>query len=315
MPEGTITDNRTLLAKADLAIADLTSDGGLLQPEQAAKFIRLAIKSSKLLGMVTVTPMRSDKQLIESIRFGSRVLHAGQEATELASGDRSKPTTGKVELDAQLMKGEVRLSNETLEDNIEREELRNTIMTLMTEAVGRDLEELVIAGDTTNADPFLALFNGILAQASSHTYNAAAAMLSRAILKNTLKVVPIEYRRDKSKLRYLTSTNAEISYRDQLADRATTLGDKMTTEDAPVMYSGIPVIDVPLFPENVGGIANRTNVLLCDPKNINVGVRRAIRIETDKDISAGVVKIVVTLRADMKYEVEDAVAKATAVAV
>ena len=40
-----IYDNRTILAKADLALADLTTEGGVLQPAQAKKFIRILIKS------------------------------------------------------------------------------------------------------------------------------------------------------------------------------------------------------------------------------------------------------------------------------
>lgn len=315
MPESTVTDNRSLLEKADLALCDLTAGGGLLLPAQAAKFIRLAIKQSKLLPMTTVVPMRAQKQRVETIRFAGRILRAGQEATALGVGDRSKPSLGRVELDAQLFKGEVRLDNETLEDNIEREELRNTIMTLMTEAVGRDLEEVVINGDTASTDPFLAQFDGLLKQATSHVVNASAASITRTLLKNLVKALPIEFRRDKSKLAFLTSTNAEIAYRDQLADRATELGDKMVSEDQPCYYSGIPLYDIPLFPETMGGVANRTNVLLLDPKNVNVGIWRNIRIETDKLVSEGVLVIVVTLRADVKYTVEDAVTKATTVAI
>src|SRR5688572_3494773 len=96
-----IMENRTLLEKADLALADLTASGGLLVPAQAAKFMRILIKQSKLMGMSTVVPMRSPKQLIEKIRFAGRVLRAGQEATALPVGDRSKPNLGKVELDAK----------------------------------------------------------------------------------------------------------------------------------------------------------------------------------------------------------------------
>ncbi len=36
----TYTSNRSLLEKADLAIADLTAGGGILLPAQAQKFMR-----------------------------------------------------------------------------------------------------------------------------------------------------------------------------------------------------------------------------------------------------------------------------------
>ena len=44
----TYLDNRTILEKADLALADLTAGGGILKPAQAQKFMRLLIKQSVL---------------------------------------------------------------------------------------------------------------------------------------------------------------------------------------------------------------------------------------------------------------------------
>ena len=84
-----VMDNRTILEKADLALSDLTTGGGLLQPAQAQKFIRILIDESVILKQGTVVPMRSPKQLIEKIRFGSRILRPGTESTALPVGDRS----------------------------------------------------------------------------------------------------------------------------------------------------------------------------------------------------------------------------------
>lgn len=304
-----VTDNRSILAKADMALADLTTSGGLLQPAQAAKFMRIMIKSSRVLGMSTVVPMRSPKQLIEKIKFGSRILRAGTEATALAVGDRAKPDLSKVELNAQLFKAEVRLDNEVLEDNIERAELRQTIMQMMAERIALDTEEVVVNGDTSSADPFLAKFDGIIEQATSHTVNAAGATISKTVLKNMLKAMPSEFLRDKRALKFLTSVNAEITWRDGLSDRATVGGDKYIEQDVPSVYNGIGVVDVPLFPEALGG-ADQTAVLLTDPKNINIGIWRNIRVETDKLVSEGVLIIVATLRMDCKFAHEDAVVKA-----
>ena len=67
---------------------------------------------------------------------------------------------------------------------------------------------------------------------------------------------------------------------------------------------------VPLFPENLGGGGDQTEVLLCNPKNIHVGIWRQIRFESDRDISEGTLKIVATLRFDVKYAEESGVARA-----
>jgi HK97 family phage major capsid protein len=309
-----IMDNRTLLEKADLALSDLLSGGDLVDA-QAKKFIRLLIKESVILQLASVRPMKSKKQLIEKIRFGSRILRAGSEATPLSSGDRVKPDTSKVELDAKLFKAEVHLNNEVLEDNIEQGSLRQTVMELMGEAISRDMDEVIVQGDTGSADSFLAQFDGMLAAATSNIVPGGGNALAGDDLKGAIKAMPSEFIRNKKKLRFLTSVDAETDYRDTLSGRDTVAGDKYLENDAPIMYSGIPLMDVPLFPENLGVGTNETNVVLTDPKNIAIGIWRKITMETDKDISAGVLKIVASLRFDFKYVEETAVVKVTAVTV
>lgn len=302
--------NRTILEKADQVLADLTSGGGALKPAQAQKFMRLLIKESVLMKMATVIPMASPKQQISKIKFGSRILRPGQEATGLAVADRAKPDLSSVELDAKLFKAEVRLSDEVLEDSIERGELRQTIMEMMAEAISRDMEEIVINGDTASTDPFLAVMNGILKQATSNVVDAAAAPISKTLLQNMLKTLPSEYLRDKKAMRFMTSVDAELDYRNTLADRATVAGDRLLESDTPVLHGGVPVQPVPLFPESLGLTNDQTVIVLGNPKNIHVGIWRKIRLESDRDISEGVLKIVATLRFDVKYAEESGMAKA-----
>jgi len=299
-------NNESLLQKADAALADLTSGGGLLQPAQAQKFLRVLIDEAVLMKSATVVPMRSPKQLIEKIKFGSRILRAGSENEPLAAADRSKPTLGKVELDAQLVKAEVRLNNEVVEDSIERGQLRQTIMELMAEQIAVDIDELLVKGDTTSSDPYLALFDGLLKQITSNQVDHLSGTTNRTLFKTMMKAMPHPFIRNKKALRFLTSIGSEIDYRDALGDRATVVGDRMVEEDAPTMYGGVPVVSVPLFPENVGAGSLCTNAVLIDPKNITVGIWRDIRVETDKLVSEGVLLIVATMRFDMKLAHEPA---------
>lgn len=321
MPLG-LTDNRSVLQKADLALANLLTDGGLLVAEQAQKFLKILIKKSVIMGMSTVDPMRSPKKEINKIQFGSRILRAGQSGVSLTDAERAKPDLSQVELDAKLFKAEVRLNNEVLEDSIERGNLRNTVMQLMTQAVSRDMEDILINGDAADADPFFSQFDGILQQATSNIVNAGGVRLNKAILRDLQKVLPTEFLVNKLDMRYMTSVDADIDYRDTLADRATPGGDRalgaMANSEAIVGYTGVPVIPVPLFPGDRTDIplpVGTTQVVFCDPKNIHVGVHREIRLETDKDIGAGEVILVITMRFDVKYAEETAVAKATNVLV
>ena len=310
-----LLDNRTILQKADLALSDLTIGGGLLQPAQAQKFMRILINEAVVLKQATVVPMRSPKQLIEKIRFANRILRSGSEAVALAQADRAVPNLGKVELDAQLFKAEVRLNNEVHEDSIERGQLRQTIMQLMAEAIARDVDEVIIQGDRTSSDPFLAKLDGVLKQASSNIVDAQNQTANKGVFRDMLKTLPHPFVKNKKLLRFFTSVNAEIDYKDSLSERATAGGDKYIEDDVPATYSGVPVLDVPMFPENLGPAANTTAILLTDPKNINVGIWRNIRVEVDKIVTDGVLVIVATLRFDVRYAEETAVVRAVNVKV
>lgn len=306
---GNVLPNMSILQKADLALADLSS-GGILQPETAQKFMRILIDESKLLKMATFVPMKAQKTEIPKIRFATRILRAGQEATALPVADRAKPNLSNVELDTKLFKAEVRLPDEVLEDNIEKDQLKATIMQLMGEAIARDMDEIAVQGDTASSDTFLAQFNGILKQSTSNIVDAASTALSKSVLRDMLKSMPKPFLRAKDLLRYLTSVDAKIDLTDALGNRQTAAGDTLTFDGAQVKYQGVPVDDIPLFPENLGGGSNLTNTILTDPKNVTVGMWRQVKMETDKDVSAGVVVIVATLRFDVKFAEETAVVKA-----
>lgn len=294
MPE----ENRTLLRKAEIAVSDFTSNG-LLNPEQADKFIRLAIKDPVLLKRVTATPMKAFKEQRDKLRFAGRVLKPGAEATALPSAAWAKPDLSQVELDAQLFKAETRMSDEVLEDQIERGAFQQTIMQELSKAIGRDMEYVAINGDTASADPLLAKLDGILKQITSNTVNGASGTLSKDILKQMLKAMPDEFSNDA--LEYFSNRQARIDYKDTLAGRSTPLGDFLIEKERGVSYNDHPLLAVPEFP--VDG-ANNTQAILGNPKGIFLGILRQIRMKVDEDISAGVIIIVVTVRFDVKIAEE-----------
>jgi HK97 family phage major capsid protein len=292
--------NRTLIQKADLTVQDMINDGGYLQPAQAQAFIRTLIDRSTVMPLSTVVPMRAPTQRLEKLRFGSRVLRAGTEAQALGQNDRAKPDLELEELNAQLFKAEVRLNNEVLQDSIEGGRLRETIMATLGERISLDMDEVIVNGDTASADPFLAKFDGIMKQAAANVVNNGGNLVSRTLWKDMLKAMPSEFLRNKRLMRFLVSVDTEIEYRDSVAARETNVGDAFLQGDAPASYGGVPILDVPVIRQDLGVGNNRTEALLTDPKNVNVGVWRRIEMETDKDITAGELIIVATLRFDAR---------------
>lgn len=306
-------NNKTLLQKADLEVSDLIGDGGYLQEEQANKFIVDLIKEAKILSMVTVQGLKSHTKLIDKIGISGRVLHPGTTGTALSVDNRTKPTTDQITLSTKLMKGELRLNDETLEDNIEQGTFKNTIMNMMKEQVALDIDELVVNGNTSSTDDFLAQFNGMIALATSNTVAAGGVAISKSHLKSALKALPKQYHRLKSQQRWLTSDNVELDYRDYLADRATVLGDEMVKGTMPVTYGGRPMEPIPTFPEDLGSGSDESVVVLTHPKNLIVGFWRRVKIQTDMDIRTGQFIIVPSLRVGCQYQEEEAVVKITGV--
>jgi len=303
------TPNQTYMQKADLSIADLIADGGYLQDEEAKKFIRDLIKESMIVRMSTVYGMKSHTRLIDKIGFSGRVLRPGVSAQALSVADRSKPTTDQVTLASELFKAEVRLNDEVLEDNIEGGTLQKTVMAMFSEQISLDMDDIVVNGDTASADPFLAKFDGWLKLAVSHVVNAGTVALTKAHLKAAVKAMPSQYNRKKAAQRYTISEDGEVDYRDALADRATVLGDKMLQDDVPVRYASRPILPIPVFPDDLGGGNNCTNVILADPKNSVVGIWRRVKIRTGVDIVSGEWIAVATLRFGFQWQEEDAVVK------
>lgn len=307
-------DNLSILTKADLKISDLKGEAGYMPAGQSARFIRIAIDESVVMSRVRVRPMSAPAELVEKIKFGDRIMRAGSEATPVAQADRARPNMSKVELLAKLFRAEVDLSDEVLEDSIERGALRNTVLTLMAERSALDMDEALVNSDTTSDDPFLAQFNGILKQSSSHVVAAGGETLNRGIFLDCVKKLPTRYRKNKRDLVFFTGMNAELDYLDTFADRATPIGDDVIAgRKTSSNYGTIPVVGVPVFAEDLGNGNNETSMLLTNPNNILVGLWRRIRMRTDLLVREGLLVICADTRFDVKYEEETAVVKATGI--
>lgn len=295
---------KSIIEKADMAVSDLVSNGGYLNPIQAATFIRMLQEQPTLLNEIRVVPMNAPTMEINKIGFANRILRkAPVSGTALASSDRSKPTTDKVTLTTKEIIAEVHIPYDVLEDNVERGGLEDTIMALITERASLDLEELLITGDLDSSDDYLALADGCLVQSQSHVvdFTASQPSITRGVFKAGLKTMPNKYLRNRSAMRFYTSPHAEIEYADSLAARETPFGDAKVTGWTPNYAYGVPVKAAALMPND--------KYLFTWPKNFILGIQRRIMIETDRDIRARVLIVVLTLRIDIKYEEEDAVVK------
>lgn len=303
--------NQEIIRKAEMSLSALKS-GGLMNPAQASAFIRMVQNTPTIFSESRVIQMENDSQKFEKIGFGQRILRAAQEGKALSNDELTVPTTSTVQLNTKEVIAEINITYDTLENNIEKDGLQQTIMQILAERAAVDIEELIVNGDTASADPYLVQLDGIRKQAVSHIVDMNGEELSRATFKKGLKAVPPKYLRIPQEFRFYTSHGLEVEWKDRVADRQTNLGDQAVQGGLSTAF-GVPVKGVSnIQPYTVGeGDAqyDASDIILTHPKNIILGFSRNIRIEVDKDIRSRKFIIVLTAKLDSKFEEEDACAK------
>ncbi|MGC5326442.1 phage major capsid protein [Brevibacillus sp. SYSU BS000544] len=289
--------NRQIIEKAAMSLSDLSS-GGLMSPEQSIKFFSMIQAAPTLLKDVRLVQMKSDQMKIEKIGFGSRILRPGADSAASAG-------PGTIQLDAKEVMAEVRITYDSLENNIAGSNMQDVLMQMLAERMAIDLEELVVNGDPSSSDAFLQLLPGIRKQAVSHVVDFASAQLDRTAFKKGHLAIPAKYLRNPAEWKFYTSYAAELEWKDMIAARQPVAGD-----GGPSTVYGIPVKGIAMLQNYDNGSGTIvSDMLLCHPKNIAVGINSDIRIEVEKDIRARQFIIVLTAKIDAKFEEEDAVAK------
>lgn len=303
-------ENKQIIEKAAMTLADLAS-GGMLNVAQSNRFLRMVQDAPTIINVARFVPMGHDSMKVEKIGFGQRILRPGQEGIALTEEQKSVPTTSTIQLNAKEVIAEVNITYDTLENNIEKGNLYNTIMRMIAERAALDLEELIVNGDTDSSDPYLKILNGIRKQADAHIVDFANASVSKDAFKAGIKAMPKKYYRNPADFRFFTSYNAQVEYMDTIANRQTSLGDRAVQGGLPTAY-GTPVQGIAMIqgvPDETDPNIIKSDILFTHPKNILFGMSRNIRIEVDRDIRERKFIIVLTAKVDTIFEEKDAVVK------
>jgi hypothetical protein len=254
---------------------------------------------------------RDEREIPKLTTFGSRVWRPATEMEELPYAQRSRPGFDKVTLNTTEIIAHINFPRYFLKANVEGPQFRNTLIAYLGLHSQRDFDDLIINGDTSSSDSFLALFDGMVASISSNTYDANGASLDEDVLDALIQALPEQYE-DSGNYEFQTCRGARRAFRKSLGVRGTKLGDDNVT-GSNVKYDDLDVIRVPMFPTTLGVTNDETVVVYQDASNFLFGVEEDVELETDYHKAARMWSIIMTARIGQTYQHEPATAMATEV--
>ncbi len=301
------TSNERLL-RADIALANLSSNGGILAAEEANMFIDMVVEQPTLVKECRVQRMNGPQMKINRLGFDSRIMHAatqvgnmnddGSNERWLAEAKRSKPLTSQIELNTKEYIAEVRIPYEVMEDNIERGNFEAHVMRQIAERAALDFEEFALFGDTLSGDADLAVQDGWLKLITSHVLDNASAGPSDAMITAALLAMPQKYLRNLPAMRAYMSIANKIKFQADRINRIGTLGDQSAVANVDLYSQGLKIQPVGTLAADGTGAKG----IFTYPQNLIMGIQRQITVETDKDIRSREYVIVVTARIALQVD-------------
>jgi len=279
--------------------ASESGNGGLLNPEQSARFLDYIFDATVIGKVARTVRMKADTTEIDRMSVGEKLMKLATEADDTAANNAV--TFSKISLTTKKLRMDWELSTESLEDNIEGADLEDHIARLMATQAGNDIEDVVLNGDTAlSSDNLYKSFNGVVkkAKTSGRVVDAAGAAVSRAVFNSALKAMPRKYKQRRGDLRFLAGSNLiqDFLFANSIGTNNTIPQDIASSVirgavaplGGPAGYVapfafGIPIIEVPLLNETQTGdysaaTGSHGDIHLSFPNNVVIGIKRDVTV-------------------------------------
>ena len=278
--------------------ASENGNGGLLNPEQSARFLDYMFDATVIGKVARTVRMKADTTEIDRIGVGEKLMKLATEGDD--TGANAAVTFSKISLTTKKLRLDWELSTESLEDNIEGPDLEDHIARMMATQAGNDIEDVILNGTGTGSDALYKAFQGVVAKSKAygHVVDAGGAAVSRAVFNSALKALPRKYKQRRSDLRFLAGSNLiqDFLYANSIGTNMTIPQDIASSIirgdvqplSGPAGYVapyafGIPIVEVPLLPEAQDGdysgeTGNHGDIHLTFPNNVVIGIKRDVTV-------------------------------------
>jgi len=280
-------------------VASEAGNGGLLNPEQSARFLDYMFDATVIGKVARTVRMKSDTAEIDRMSVGEKLMKLATEGDN--DGANSAVTFSKISLTTKKLRMDWELSTESLEDNIEGADLEDHIARLMATQAGNDIEDVILNGDTDlTSDALYKSFNGVVkkAKTSGRVVDAVGANVSREVFNKALKAMPRKYKQRRGDLRFLAGSNLiqDFLYANSIGTNQTIPQDIASSVirggvaplGGPAGYVapfafGIPIVEVPLLNEtqtgtHSGASGSHGDIHLSFPNNVVIGIKRDVTV-------------------------------------
>ena len=311
MASATLT-SREILARygvdmAMYAILTGTLGSSVMQPSTANRYLQEIVERSVIISEARRIVMNSNTRNVDRMVHSGRVMKFPGEGNEVevagAIGFRQR----------QLIAGDLMAaedwSRQTIEDNIEGDNLEDTLVGVMGQLHARDMEELFLYGNADDStspafpdaeeagDAFRENLGGtphdglLLLTDNLIDKQGAQADSARDIFGELMDAIPAKLlnSRPAGEWRFYVNNALERRYRAELGERSTPLGDRALFDAVPVFYQGIPVVSAPMLRLETRDmvdatdedITHVTDAMLVHPNNIVVGFQRQVTSDVE----------------------------------
>lgn len=212
----------------------------------------------------------------------------------------SAPTDDNVTYDTVKYRAGFNLYSDWLEDNIEREGARETLMRHWMKCIANDMEYASINSDSTlttgdaqsRSNNLLGVNDGfkkLLADnvPAGQQLSCAGAGVSKDVFYDMIQLIPAKYRTSMPDYRFLVSPYVWNRWLYDFAARATLGGDDALTGGSSSKFApfGIPMVMVPHMPENLTygtAVTDATQIWLTPLANLYQVEQRKVTIEWER---------------------------------
>lgn len=307
---------RELMQKT--AIDETSLPNSVMNRQQADRFIDLVVNESVLLQKIRTVRKNDVKGEINKLDLGS-IVTQGADTTSTAT--TRFPTESVMTYDMVKYRSAFDLKTDFTEDNIERGNIRDTLLTMFSKRIAIDTEMAAIEGDASSGalvvgdgqsdetnlfgvnDGFRRILQVNVPAAQQ--IDAAGAAPSKQLYYCMKRAIPSRYRAAKPDYVWIVPSGPYDKWMLDWSDRETGGGDTALAKGLVPGPWGIRMLEVPLMPEDLtwgtAGTAG-SEIWLTPLKNLIYFVRRDITIEWDRKPRQDVWEVTIHFRVDFEVE-------------